>query len=285
MRLQRQIDQVRAGVDRLHAVADSEATATDAAGLMQAAGMEPDPWQRRTLAGPHSRTLQLVTRQGGKSTSAAAKALSTALTQPGSLSLLLSPSLRQSQELFEKVTGLYFAAGEPVALDKLSALRARFVHGSRIVALPGTEKTVRGYSGVDLLVIDEAARVLDELYYAVRPMLAVSGGELLAMTTPWGKRGWFYEAWTSDEAWQRIKVTAHECPRIAPEFLEEERRTMPDAWFQSEYFCRFADTVDSVFASGDIDRAFQRGRGVPSLFAGEASAPGTKPLIQIREVA
>jgi hypothetical protein len=68
--------------------------------------------------------------------------------------------------------------------------------GSRIVSLPGTEGTIRGYSAVSLLIGDEAARVSDALYYAVRPMLAVSQGRLLALSTPFGKRGWFCEEWT-----------------------------------------------------------------------------------------
>ena len=240
----------------LRSAVQDAAAVPDAGALMLSGGMEPDEWQRQALRRQQKRTLLLVTRQGGKSTINAAKALHKAYSQPGSLTLLLSPSLRQSQELFAKVAGLHRMADEPVGLDSLSALRLETLHGSRIIALPGTEKTIRGYSGVDLLVIDEAARVLDELYYAVRPMLAVSGGELVALTTAWGKRGWFYDAWTSAEDWQRIKVTAYDCPRITPEFLEEERRTMPDLWFRSEYLCEFTDTVDQAFRSEDIDAAF-----------------------------
>ncbi len=107
-----------------------------------------------------------------------------------------------------------------------SALRLELANGSRLVSLPGTERTVRGYSGVALLVIDEAARVSDALYYSVRPMLAVSGGALLALTTPDGKRGWFYEAWSGAEPWRRVEVKARDCPRISPEFLREERRVL-----------------------------------------------------------
>lgn len=279
MRLQREIDRLSAQITRLKDAAEAWDVVGDPVALMQRAGIDPDPWQRRVLlpagAAPAGakRTLQLVTRQGGKSTTTAGKALHKALTMPGSLTLLLSPSLRQSQELFAKVTGLYLAAGEPVGAERLSALQMELTHGSRIIALPGTEKTVRGFSGVDLLVIDEAARVLDELYYAVRPMLAVSGGELVAMTTPWGKRGWFYEEWTGSEAWERIMITAHECPRITPEFLDEERRTLPDAWFRSEYLCEFTDTVDSVFRIEDIEAMLSD--DVEPLFG--AGSPGAGP--------
>jgi hypothetical protein len=126
---------------------------------------------------------------------------------------------------------------------------------SRIVTLPGTEKTVRGFSGVDLLVVDEAARVADELYYAVRPMLAVSGGRLMMLSTPFGKRGIFYEEWTGGAPWERYTVTAAECPRIPAPFLEEERKTLGPWWFAQEYECRFMDTVDQVFSTEIIDKA------------------------------
>jgi hypothetical protein len=110
------------------------------------------------------------------------------------LVLLLSPTLRQSGELFkDKVRRLYNALGRPVRCVQETQLTMELTNGSRIVALPGEEGTIRGYSGVLLLVCDEAARIPDALYFSVRPMLAVSGGLLVALSTPFGRRGWFYE--------------------------------------------------------------------------------------------
>jgi hypothetical protein len=156
----------------------------EATQLMHAAGLDPDPWQVQVLQSPARRGLWLCSRQSGKSATAACLALHTALAHPGSLILLLSPSLRQSQELFKKVHDAYRALGYPAPLLAESALRFEMVHGSRIISLPGTESTIRGYSGVELLDIDEASRVPDELFFAVRPMLAVSGGKLVALSTP-----------------------------------------------------------------------------------------------------
>jgi len=147
-----------------------------------------------------------------------------------------------------------------------SALRLELDNGSRIVSLPGKEGTVRGYSGVRLLAIDEASRVVDELYYAVRPMLAVSQGRLLALSTPFGNRGWWFEAWRSDEPWERYEVPATLCPRISPEFLEEERRSMGHWWYEQEYLCRFMDAQDAVFRHDDIQAALTP--DVSPLFGG-----------------
>jgi hypothetical protein len=147
--------------------------------VMAAAGMPPDPWQERVLTTDAAQMLLLCGRQMGKSSVSAALALSSALLVPGSPVLLLSPSDRQSAELFRKVVALYDACGRPVPSSSRTARRLELSNGSRVVSLPGTERTVRGFSEVSLLVIDEAARVDDALYYAVRPMLAVSGGKLL----------------------------------------------------------------------------------------------------------
>jgi hypothetical protein len=93
------------------------------------------------------------------------------------------------------------------------------------------------------------------LYYAVRPMLAVSRGSLVALSTPFGKRGWFHEEWSGSGHWQRIQINADQCPRITKEFLEEERRALGDRWYRQEYFCEFNDTIDAVFSYADIQAA------------------------------
>ena len=106
-----------------------------------------------------------------------------------------------------------------------------------------------------MLVVDEAARVDDALYRSVRPMLAVSRGRLLALSTPFGKRGWFFDAWESTEPWQRMMITADQCPRITPEFLAEERRALGERWWLQEYHGVFTEARDAVFRYSDIQAA------------------------------
>ena len=178
-----------------------------------------------------------------------------ALIAPGSLILILAPAERQAKELFTKVASSYRALGHVIAADSYRKLGMELSNGSRIEALPGTEKTIRGFSGVDLLLVDEASRVADELYYAVRPMLAVSGGQLLMMSTPYGRRGVFYEEWTGGEGWERYEVPAGECPRISEEFLAEEQRTLPRRVYRQEYECSFEETDDQVFTHADVEAA------------------------------
>ena len=229
-------------------LASDLAYALDAALWARSLGFDPDPWQAALLRNAGSRSLLNCSRQTGKSTVTALLALHTAIYRPGALVLLLSPSLRQSSELFRKVAGYYgrISAGAPA--DAESTLRLDLATGSRIVSLPGSEATIRGYSGVNLLIIDEASRVPDDLYMAVRPMLAVSGGALLAMSTPWGKRGWWWQEWEhGGQGWQRVMVKASDCPRIPAAFLKEERDHLGDYWYRQEYECEFMDSQTSAF--------------------------------------
>ncbi|HXO19430.1 MAG TPA: terminase family protein [Thermoanaerobaculia bacterium] len=230
--------------------------ALDPAEFAREVGFAPDAWQSAVLRSQAPRILLNCSRQAGKSTVTAALAVHTAVYEPNSLVLLLSPSLRQSQELFKKALGIYRALDFGVSAEVESALRLELDNGSRIVSLPGTQQTVRGFSGVRLLAIDEAARVAEDLYLSVRPMLAVSGGRLLALSTPFGTRGWWYEAWRSNEGWERYEVPARDCPRIPPEFLAEEQRAMGQWWFAQEYECQFMDAETQPFCREDVERAF-----------------------------
>src|ERR687897_3120283 len=205
--------------------------ALDRAAFARRLGLEPDPWQEDLLRSTSDRVLLNCCRQSGKSTMTAIVALHRALYHPGSLILCLAPALRQSQELFSKMSGFYRDLGRPISPVAERKLSLELENRSRIITLPGSEKTIRGFSGAALLVVDEAARVDDALYWAVRPMLAVSGGSLIMLSTPFGKRGVFYDEWVAggvrDERWERFEVPASQCPRIPAEFLDEERAALP----------------------------------------------------------
>jgi hypothetical protein len=225
----------------------------DPALIFARAALTPDAWQETAV---RSRSRQLIlncARQSGKSLTVAAMAIDEAVSHAPALVLVMSPSLRQSQENFRTVMKLHLALGlGSTAPDQESSLRVELGNGSRIIALPGKEETVRGYSAVSLLIIDEASRVDDNLYHATRPMLAVSGGRIVLLSTPFGKRGFFHKEWTEGEGWDRVRITADMCPRIPPSFLEQERRSLPEMWYRQEYFCEFGDAAGAVFAYQDV---------------------------------
>jgi hypothetical protein len=244
--------------------------ALDRVSFAKRLALMPDPWQEDLLRSASERVLLNCCRQGGKSTMTAVIALHRALYHPGSLILCLAPALRQSRELFGKVLGFYRDLERPVSPQAERKLSLELENRSRIITLPGSEKTVRGFSGAALLIVDEAARVEDSLYYAVRPMLAVSGGSLMMLSTPFGKRGAFFEEWTNGIGWERYEVPASRCPRISEAFLEEERRSLPRRVYRQEYECSFEETDDQVFSFEDVAAAISK--DIMPLFESEAGA-------------
>jgi hypothetical protein len=215
---------------------------------VEALGFHPDSAQTKVLQWTGKRLLLNCSRQWGKSTTTSVLAVHRAVFYPESLILLVSPSLRQSSELFRKVSGFMDRlALKPNRIED-NRLSLQLENGSRIVSLPSKEATVRGFSGASLIIEDEASRVDDLLYKTLRPMLAVSGGRLVLMSTPFGKRGHFFEEWMQGPGWERIEVKATDCPRIPQSFLEEERVSLGEWWFRQEYLCEFVETLDQVFS-------------------------------------
>jgi len=211
-------------------------------------GFIPDPQQERVLSPGIRRGLLNCTRQWGKSTVIAIKAVHHAFTQPNRLVVVCSPSMRQSREFCRKVLGF---------LQQLGVNSLDLPNRSRIVGLPANENTIRGFSAVTLLLIDEAARVSDGLYAAAKPALATTNGEMWLLSTPHGARGFFHREWMDAlSTWERVCVTAAECPRIVPEFLDEERRSLGESRFRQEYCCEFLEDGRAAFPTAWIDTAF-----------------------------
>jgi hypothetical protein len=215
-------------------------------------GLDLDDWQQDIIRA-HGAQLVLCSRQSGKSHSVAIRALHDLLYRTDSMVVAASPTEEQSKELFRRLTGFYDAVpGVPPAVTR-NTTELELSTGARCCAVPGSERTIRSKSAVTLLIIDEASRIDDSLISAVTPMLATTDGDLIALTTPFGRRGWFYEQWKNGEGYQRTKKTALDCPRISQAFLDKERKRLGPLMFAQEYLCEFIDPGASAFSSELID--------------------------------
>lgn len=224
--------------------------------LAEAVGIEPDDWQAALLRERPRRCLMLCSRQSGKTEVAINLGHWTALYEPGSLVLIVSPSQRQSAEVLRRLMLNHQKLTDVPELVAESTTRAQFANGSRIIALPGSTTTTRGYAGARMVILDEAARLPDELLAALRPTMATVDGSLVALSTPFGKRGWFYESWVGDADWHQVRVPASACPRLTPEFLAEERKALGALAYSEEYELAFNEPDEAMFSTALIDRAF-----------------------------
>ncbi len=244
------------------AVKEDIRLALDRVALWRAAGIgEPLPWQERALTSESPMQLYNCARQSGKSQVAAALAVHKALFTPASLVLMVSRTLDHSGELFKHALRIYKDVGRPVEATSETALSLTLANGSRIVARPGaSDVSVRGYTA-DLLLVDEAARVSNDLYVSATPALARTGGRVVALSTPFGSRGWFYEEWRSDAPWDRYRITADDLPDdwYKPNkdtFLGRERRRLGEWWYRQEYFAEFMDAQSQIFTREEVEQMF-----------------------------
>lgn len=218
-------------------------------------GFEPDERQAEILRSESKRGILNCTRQWGKSTVAAAKAVHRAYTRPKSLVIVASPSERQSSEFVRKAADMVSRLNIAPRGDGDNKISLQFPNGSRIVGLPGVEGTVRGFANVSLMLVDEASRVGDSIFKTLTPMLANGTGDLWLMSTPFRKRGLFYMMWQAGgEKWHRVRVPATECPRISREFLEEDR-AIQGRDFEMEYMCEFMEDGLALFSRELVERA------------------------------
>ena len=216
-----------------------------------------DDWQVAALRDPSPNKLLLCGRQTGKSTLAALMAAHRSIMLPSRLVLLLSPTLRQSTELFRKTVTLVEAVdGKPEYVQKTST-QLTLANQSKIVSLPGANPdAIRGYSEPDLIIEDEAAFVGDRTFTATRPMLAASVHPThVLMSTPYGRRGHFHQRWqAADPDWSKHTIRSEDCPRITKAFLEGERRVLSERAYRQEYCCEFLEAATAVFPSDLIER-------------------------------
>jgi hypothetical protein len=222
------------------------------------AGIEhPDEWQVAAMRSESKRQIWNIHRQGGKTVTAAIKALAAATTTSNSPVLVISASLRQSQELVRNCHALHAKIpGLPRVISD-SALRMEFENRSRIISLPPNPATVRGYSTSPLILLDEASQIPDDVIAACVPATAVGHGSIIALSTPFGQRGFFYEWWVNGgPAWERTQVTVDQCSRITPDFLSQQRAEMSEQEYQSEYMCAFVENDAQMFPTEIINAAF-----------------------------
>ena len=223
-------------------------------------GFHPDQRQEELLRCEAKQEILNCSRQWGKSTVAAIKAVYRAKSVAKSLVVVACPTERQSAEFLLKARGFVIQLGLAPRGDGHNRTSLQLPNGSRIVGLPGKEANIRGFSAVNLLIIDEAARVPDQLYKTLRPMLTVANGDLWLLSTPYGKQGFFHENWEyGGDAWARFRVPATECSRIPPDRLELERGQLGDAWFRQEYLCEFLATESQMFDPDLITAALVQG--------------------------
>jgi phage terminase large subunit-like protein len=212
-----------------------------------ALGFEPFDYQQKLLNDKSQRVIACMGRQTGKTTTIAVKAIHYAYTYENTTTLIISPSMRQSMIMFDKI--LTVIHKNPLLRESITRKTRTIIQlttGSQIIALPCSEHLLRGYTA-NLVIADEAAFIPESiLTEIVFPMLSTTNGTAILLSTPWDKNHFFYKAFLNPQ-YSTHKIQSSENPLIPQAFLSEMQQNMTAEAYKREYLAEFTEAAASYF--------------------------------------
>ena len=216
---------------------------------------KPFPYQAQLLRDPAKKIVVCAGKQVGKSTTIAVKAIHFAVTNPRTVSLIVSATRRMSMLMSDKI--LEFIENTVLSRSvrgKKRRTKIMFSNGSWIKILPSGRdgRTLRGITA-HLVLLDEAAlmpvRVVENVIF---PMLEATDGICWMLSTPEGNDHTFYRVWNSPE-WSKYHWPTHLNPLVSPKFLEEQRRIIGEERYKITYLaerCGSSPTSENTTRGG-----------------------------------
>jgi hypothetical protein len=198
-------------------------------------GFQPSDWQKQLLRIPRGAQAAVLTaRQVGKTTAASWAIAHTMINHPGSLSVIACPAQRQSAEAVRRTKDCLVKVGLKLKVENVYGLELE--NGSRVLALPGSDDSIRGLTVDGWIVADEAARLPEDMIAALRPMRARTNARFVMLSTAWSRTDPFWTVWANeDPSWLRLKATADVCGFYSEAQLDQERRALGEIAFNREF--------------------------------------------------
>jgi phage terminase large subunit-like protein len=225
-------------------------------------GVEPFDYQTEFMDHDSTRKVAVCGRRVGKSRMAGWMALHAAVTNSNHEIIVTAKARRQASELFNQIKKEVRKSAyseEAWGISDSTNTEINFTNGSRIKVLPvGRDgSNIRGY-GADMLTVDEAAFIKDDIFQQVlSPMLAVGDSTFVLLSTPFGKDGYLYnryqDAMEDDSSeWFGINVPTSANPLIDESFIKEQERTLTRNQFKREILGKFSSTSDAFFTHEEL---------------------------------
>jgi Terminase large subunit, T4likevirus-type, N-terminal len=225
-----------------------------------------EPWQANALNLTARTTVIVAGRQVGKSRSLSVAALHWAYSRPNQTVLVISAGEDASRRLLAQAAAI--AIRSPLLSGSVvdeNASKLVLSNGSEILSVPASERAVRGLS-VDLLLVDEAAQVDDDLLLgaAIPTTAARPDARIVLAGSPGAAEGAFYEMAEQGEQGGEHVVThrwhLQDATWIGGHVIDAARSALAPAQFEREYLGRFADVgaEERVIPREWIDQAVRR---------------------------
>src|SRR3990167_3333368 len=239
-----------------------------------------DDWQKEVIA--YDGNIVLCTgRQVGKTLTMSIKAADFMLNHPNSKIIICSLTEDQAKliivmilDYLERNHKHLIAKGKNKPIQNKVILKNKSMCIARPVG--NTGDAVRGFTG-DILILDEVSRFQEMILNASKPVLLTTAGKIWMCSTPFGKKGYFYESFLNK--FGRFKVWHKSCEEVifdrkislswtqekrdqALEFLEEEKKDMSELAYGQEYLGLFLDDIRQFFSDELIERACVKKRAM-----------------------
>ena len=216
-----------------------------------------DEWQKKVLTQKGNICLRSG-RQVGKSTVISIKAAEYAVNNKKKTVLVVAAVERQAYHLFEMTLNYLtdnYKSHIKMGKNRPTKSKIQLKNGSVIMCLPTgvSGLGIRGYT-IDLLIADEAAFIPEEVWTAITPMLSVTKGDIILLSTPHGKEGFYYDCF-QNEAYSSFHISSEECGRIDEKFLKREKERMTKVQYAQEYLGEFVDELMQFFSTDLIRSA------------------------------
>ena len=226
--------------------------------------MQLDNWQEQVLATKSNLVLRSG-RQVGKSTIIGLKAAKYALLNSNKLIMVISKTERQAGLLFTKILANIVNIDKTQikkGKDRPTKQRIRLKNNSTIHCLPAgdTGYGIMGFT-IDLLIADEAAFIPEEVWNSIIPALAVTHGCIWLLSTPFIKKGYYYECF-NDPTFTSFHQSSEECPRRDDIFLAHKKSILTKAQYAQMYLGMFVDELMQFFSDAIIVKAC-KGKRIP----------------------
>jgi hypothetical protein len=216
----------------------------------------PHPGQLKVINGfadsSHKFGVVATGRQYGKSLLAQNLMLYWLLGNPGQKGCWISPVYNQCRKVFNELTN---AAHQIISKSNKAELTIEFINGSTIIFLSSERPdSIRGFS-FNYVIIDEASFVAEQaVNEAILPTLSALGKKCLIISTPKGKN-WFYSYYirglSNNNDIVSFQGRSTDNPYIDENFINEQRKSLPENIFKQEYLSEFTDAGSDVFTNVD----------------------------------
>ena len=226
--------------------------------------LQLDQWQKDVLNTDGNKCI-CSGRQSGKSTVIAMDAGNYALKNPNKSIMIIAATERQAFLLFEKILAHIYEKGRSYikkGVDRPTKTKLMITNGTIIRCLPTGDSGygIRGFT-IDRLYADEAAFIPEEVWAAVTPMLATTGGDIILLSTPMGIENYFYRAFKGGK-FTAFHVNTEDVAesRSEPqktnmlEFLKDEKERMTKLQYQQEYLGLFVGGIMRLFPDEEINK-------------------------------